>query len=100
MYLIPEWLRLVITEKVHVYAFKIVLLEVLCGRKNLDWSHVDEDDDLLLGFIRRKAEQEQLMDMVDKNNEGMQLHREAVTEMMSLAAWCLQGDFNKVNTKQ
>ncbi|KAG5597336.1 hypothetical protein H5410_038568 [Solanum commersonii] len=33
--------------------------------------------------------------MVDKNNEDMQLHREAVTEMMSLAAWCLQGDFSK-----
>ncbi|KAJ8532166.1 hypothetical protein K7X08_012089 [Anisodus acutangulus] len=25
----------------------------------------------------------------------MQLHKEAVTEMMSLAAWCLQGDFTK-----
>ncbi|PHU12551.1 hypothetical protein BC332_19481 [Capsicum chinense] len=35
------------------------------------------------------------MDMVDKNNEDMQLHREEVTEMMSLAAWCLQGNFNK-----
>ncbi|KAK6785237.1 hypothetical protein RDI58_018692 [Solanum bulbocastanum] len=33
--------------------------------------------------------------MADKNNEDMQLHREAVTEMMSLTAWCLQGDFNK-----
>ncbi|KAM3222329.1 hypothetical protein P3L10_021599 [Capsicum annuum] len=25
----------------------------------------------------------------------MQIHREAVIEMMSLAAWCLQGNFNK-----
>lgn len=32
-YLAPEWLRSVITEKVDVYAFGIVLLEVLCGRK-------------------------------------------------------------------
>ncbi|KAG5597369.1 hypothetical protein H5410_038601 [Solanum commersonii] len=71
-YLVPEWLSSVITEKVDVYAFGIVLLEILCGRK---------------------AEQEQLMDMVDKN-EDMQLHREAVTEMMSLAAWCLQGNFS------
>ncbi|CAN4103174.1 unnamed protein product [Withania somnifera] len=94
-YLAPEWLRSVITEKVDVYAFGIVLLEVLCGRKNLDWSQADEDDAHLLSVFRRKAEKEQLMDMVDKNNEDMQLHREAVTEMMSLAAWCLQGDFNK-----
>ncbi|KAM3395767.1 hypothetical protein P3S68_004773 [Capsicum galapagoense] len=94
-YLAPEWLRSVITEKVDVYAFGIVLLEVLCGRKNLDWSQDDEDSVHLLSVFSRKAEQEHLMDMVDKNNEDMQLHREEVTEMMSLAAWCLQGNFNK-----
>ncbi|MCD7469242.1 hypothetical protein HAX54_008113 [Datura stramonium] len=94
-YLAPEWLSSVITEKVDVYAFGIVLLETLCGRKNLDWSQADEEDVHLLSVFRRKAEQGQLMDIVDKNNEDMQLHREAVTEMMSLAAWCLQGDFAK-----
>ncbi|KAH0651222.1 hypothetical protein KY285_031340 [Solanum tuberosum] len=94
-YLAPEWLSSVITEKVDVYAFGIVLLEILCGRKNLDWSQADEEDVHLLSVFRRKAEQEQLMVMVDKNNEDMQLRREAVTEMMSLAAWCLQGDFSK-----
>ncbi|XP_049412560.1 G-type lectin S-receptor-like serine/threonine-protein kinase SD2-5 [Solanum stenotomum] len=93
-YLAPEWLSSVITEKVDVYAFEIVLLEILCGQKNLDWSQPDEEDVHLLSVFRRKAEQEQLIDMVDKN-EDMQLHREAVTEMMSLAAWCLQGDFSK-----
>ncbi|XP_009605940.1 G-type lectin S-receptor-like serine/threonine-protein kinase SD2-5 [Nicotiana tabacum] len=94
-YLAPEWLSSVITEKVDVYAFGIVLLELLCGRKNLDWSQADEEDVHLVSVFRRKAEQEQLMDMVDKNNEDMQLHKEAVTEMMSIAAWCLQGDFTK-----
>ncbi|KAM3395760.1 G-type lectin S-receptor-like serine/threonine-protein kinase SD2-5 [Capsicum galapagoense] len=93
-YLAPEWLSSVITEKVDVYAFGIVLLEILCGRKNLDWSQTDEEDYHLLSVFRRKAEQEKLIDMVDKN-EDMQLHREAVTEMMSLAVWCLQGDFTK-----
>ncbi|KAH0653841.1 hypothetical protein KY289_031519 [Solanum tuberosum] len=93
-YLAPEWLSSVITEKVDVYAFGIVLLEILCGLKNLDWSQRNEEDFHLLSVFRRKAEQEQLMDMVDKN-EDMQLHREAVTEVMSLAAWCLQGNFSK-----
>ncbi|PHU12559.1 hypothetical protein BC332_19489 [Capsicum chinense] len=93
-YLAPEWLSSVITEKVDEYAFAIVLLEILCGRKNLDWSHADEEDVHLLSVFTRKAEKEQLMDILDRN-EDMQLHREAVTEMMSLAAWCLQGDFAK-----
>ncbi|XP_015164880.1 G-type lectin S-receptor-like serine/threonine-protein kinase SD2-5 [Solanum tuberosum] len=93
-YIAPEWLSSIITEKVDVYAFGIVLLETLCGRKNLDWSQTDEEDVHLLTVFTRKAEQEQLTDMVDRN-EDMQLHREAVTEMMSIAAWCLQGDFSK-----
>ncbi|XP_059282650.1 G-type lectin S-receptor-like serine/threonine-protein kinase SD2-5 [Lycium ferocissimum] len=93
-YLAPEWLSSEITEKVDVYAFGIVLLEILCGRKNLDRFQADEEDVHLLSVFSRKAEQEQLIDMVDKNDD-MQLHREAVTEMMSLAAWCLQGDFAK-----
>jgi len=35
------------------------------------------------------------MDIVDKNNEEMQIHKEAVTEMMSIAVWCLQDNFTK-----
>ncbi|KAF3637320.1 putative G-type lectin S-receptor-like serine/threonine-protein kinase SD2-5-like [Capsicum annuum] len=93
-YLAPEWLKSVITEKVDVYAFGIVLLEVLCGRKYLDSSQANEDIHLLSAF-ERKAEQQQLMAMVDKNNEDMQMHKEAVTEMMGIAAWCLQFDFTK-----
>ncbi|PHT39831.1 hypothetical protein CQW23_18685 [Capsicum baccatum] len=93
-YLAPEWLNTVITEKVYVYAFGIVLLEVLCGRKNLDPSQAYEDVHLLTVF-ERKADQQQLTDMVDKNNEEMQMHKEVVTEMMSIAAWCLQ-DFTSL----
>ncbi|KAM3270915.1 hypothetical protein P3S67_029117 [Capsicum chacoense] len=93
-YLVPEWLNSVITDKVYVYAFGIVLLEVLCGWKNLDPSQAYEDVHLLTLF-ERKSDQQQLMDMVDKNNEEMQMHKEVVTEMMSIAAWCLQGDFTK-----
>ncbi|PHU17650.1 hypothetical protein BC332_13345 [Capsicum chinense] len=93
-YLAPEWLKSVITEKVYVYSFGIVLLKVLCGWKNLDPSQAYEDIHLLTVF-ERKVDQQQLMDMVDKNNKEMQMHKEVVTEMMSIAAWCLQGDFTK-----
>ncbi|KAG0486472.1 hypothetical protein HPP92_008567 [Vanilla planifolia] len=35
-YLAPEWLTSVITEKVDVYSFGVLVMEILCGRKSLD----------------------------------------------------------------
>ncbi|KAL3333095.1 hypothetical protein AABB24_033257, partial [Solanum stoloniferum] len=73
-YLAPEWLNEVITEKVDVYSFGVVILEIICGRKNLD-RHQDEDDMHLLSLFMIKAVETQLLEMVDKNSEDMQLHR-------------------------
>ncbi|KAF8031908.1 hypothetical protein BT93_D0963 [Corymbia citriodora subsp. variegata] len=93
-YLAPEWLSSVITEKVDVYSFGIVMLEVLCGRKNVDRC-MPSDEVHLLTLFKCKAEQEQLLDMVDKSNGDMQLHGQEVVKMMKIAAWCLQDDFSK-----
>lgn len=49
-YLAPEWLSSVITEKVDVYSFGIVFLEILCGRKNFDRSLQEESWHLLAVF--------------------------------------------------
>ena len=93
-YLAPEWLNSVITEKVDVYSFGVVVLEILCGRRNIDRSQPEEDMHLL-SIFRRKAEEEQLADIIDKESEDMQEHGEEVVEMMRLAAWCLQSDYSK-----
>ncbi|KAH0653797.1 hypothetical protein KY289_031475 [Solanum tuberosum] len=93
-YLAPEWLHEVITEKVDVYSFGVVILEIICGRKNLD-RHQDEDDMHLLSLFMRKSVERQLLEMVDKNSEDMQLHKKEAVEMMKIAAWCLQSDYTK-----
>ncbi|KAL7217043.1 hypothetical protein ACSBR1_028872 [Camellia fascicularis] len=93
-YLAPEWLSSIITEKVDVYSFGVVVLEMLCGRKNLDRSQPEEDMHLL-SLFKKKAEEEQLIDIVDKNNDEMQLHGAEVVEMMRVVVWCLQSDFSK-----
>ncbi|XP_076905028.1 G-type lectin S-receptor-like serine/threonine-protein kinase SD2-5 [Bidens hawaiensis] len=91
-YLAPEWLSSVITEKVDVYGFGIVLLEMLCARKNFDLSQPQESRNLL-GVLQKCWEQETLQDMVDKYSEEMQAHGSEVVEMMKVASWCLQYDF-------
>ncbi|CAM8995805.1 unnamed protein product [Rhodiola kirilowii] len=93
-YLAPEWLNSVITEKVDVYSFGIVVLEILCGRKNLDRSQAEEEMHLL-SLFKSKGEENLLLDLVDKCSEDMKVHSEEVVKMMSVAAWCVQSDFAK-----
>ncbi|KAL4575530.1 hypothetical protein LXL04_022377 [Taraxacum kok-saghyz] len=93
-YLAPEWLGSIITEKVDVYSFGIVLMEILCGRKNFDTSQLEESRHLL-GVFQRCWENGTLLDIVDKFSEDMQVHGIEVMEMMKMAAWCLQSDFTR-----
>lgn len=90
----PEWMSSIITDKVDVYSFGVVVLEILCGRKNLDRNQPEEEMNLL-SLFERKAANNQLMDIIDKSSEDMQLHVADVTEMLRIAAWCLQSEFTK-----
>ncbi|KAG9150424.1 hypothetical protein Leryth_019800 [Lithospermum erythrorhizon] len=90
-YLAPEWLKGVLTDKVDVYSFGIVMLEIICGRKQLEESE-PEDFKYLLSVFKIKAEDQNLLDLVDKNTEDMQAHGIEAVKMLQLAAWCLQSD--------
>ncbi|XP_022775885.1 G-type lectin S-receptor-like serine/threonine-protein kinase SD2-5 [Durio zibethinus] len=91
-YMAPEWLSSFITEKADVYSFGIVVLEILCGRKNVDGSQQEENRHLLSLFTRKK-EEGQLVDLVDKCSEDMQANAAEVMEMMKVATWCLQNEY-------
>ncbi|KAM3223486.1 hypothetical protein ACQJBY_057066 [Aegilops geniculata] len=90
-YLAPEWLTSRITEKVDVYSFGVVIMEIVSGRKNVDNSQPEEDVQLI-NLLREKAQNEQLIDLIDKHSGDMVSYQEEVVQMMKLAIWCLQHD--------
>nr|GEX97233.1 G-type lectin S-receptor-like serine/threonine-protein kinase SD2-5 [Tanacetum cinerariifolium] len=93
-YLAPEWLSLVITKKVDVYIFGIVLLEMLCGRTDFYITQPEEKRNLL-GMFQKCWEQGNLLDIVDGYSEDMKSHGTKVVEMIKLASWCLQTDYTR-----
>ncbi|KAF2290652.1 hypothetical protein GH714_014883 [Hevea brasiliensis] len=75
-----------------------IIVLLVWKKRNAD---VDEDDYLdqpeeqmhLIRHFEKKAEENQLSDLVDNCSEDMQLHKAEVVSMMKVAAWCLQKDY-------
>ncbi|KAL6640782.1 hypothetical protein ACP70R_021905 [Stipagrostis hirtigluma subsp. patula] len=93
-YLAPEWLGSKITEKADIYSFGIVMMEIICGRENLDESQPDESIHLIT-LLQEKARSGQLLDLVDSSSNDMKSHNGEVMHTMKLAMWCLQVDSSK-----
>ncbi|GMY13429.1 g-type lectin s-receptor-like serine/threonine-protein kinase sd2-5 [Fagus crenata] len=49
----------------------------------------------LLHLLKKKIEEDRLLDLVDNYSEDMQLHGAEVVKMMRVAARCLQNDYTK-----
>uniref|UniRef100_A0A6N2KGX1 Protein kinase domain-containing protein n=1 Tax=Salix viminalis TaxID=40686 RepID=A0A6N2KGX1_SALVM len=81
-----------ISVKVDVYSFGIVLLEIVCARKNVDHSQ-PESESHLLRMLQEKAGEDRLIDIVKNlDDQYMQSDREEIIRMIKIAAWCLQDD--------
>lgn len=93
-YLAPEWLSSVITEKADIYSFGVVVLEMLCGRRNFDRSQPEEQMHLL-NLSEKKAKENRLMDLVNNQSEDMRFNKAEMMTIMRVAAWCLQSDYAK-----
>lgn len=93
-YLAPEWLTSLITEKADVFSFGVVVLEIVCGRKNLDYTQPEESFHLVC-VLQDKMTQNRLSDIIDSRSTDMQIHVHEAIEILKLAMWCLQSDCNK-----
>ncbi|KAM0933692.1 putative protein kinase RLK-Pelle-SD-2b family [Dioscorea sansibarensis] len=93
-YLAPEWLTSIITEKVDIYSFGVVVMEIVCGRKNLDYVQPEENIHLVRQ-LQTFHQENKLEDLVDSRSHDMQLHKKEVVEIIWLAMWCLQADSSR-----
>ncbi|XAR56453.1 Non-specific serine/threonine protein kinase [Bertholletia excelsa] len=86
-YLAPELFGVAhISVKADVYSFGIVILEIVCGRKNLDQTKCTP----LIYKVREKAEKDRLCDLINEHDEDMHRHIEEAIRMIKIALWCLQ----------
>ncbi|KAI6691921.1 hypothetical protein NL676_019631 [Syzygium grande] len=84
-YVAPEWHKnLPVTVKVDVYSFGIVLQEIICCRRSLDWSLPDEEA-VLEEWVYSCFQARELEKLVhDELIDRRQLER-----MVKVALWCI-----------
>ncbi|KAF7129009.1 hypothetical protein RHSIM_Rhsim10G0140300 [Rhododendron simsii] len=88
-YVAPEWHRkLPITVKADVYSFGIVLLEIICGRKCLDWSR-REDEAILEDWVYDCYEARELGKLVGEEEE---VDMRKLERMVKVGLWCIQDE--------
>lgn len=90
-YLAPEWLSRKITEKVDVYSYGIVVLEVVFQRRNFNVRQ--QEDPTLVEIVREKLDANQLCDVIEEccdTDEETRNNIGEVEKMIKLAIWCLQ----------
>ncbi|PKI58861.1 G-type lectin S-receptor-like serine/threonine-protein kinase LECRK3 [Punica granatum] len=91
-YLAPEWFRsLPISVKVDVYSFGIVLLELICCRKNCEFGLKDEAQMILSDWVYDCYHKEELGLIVD-GDEEMIGDMKRVRRFVMIAMWCIQED--------
>ncbi|KAJ9538156.1 hypothetical protein OSB04_030889 [Centaurea solstitialis] len=77
-----------LTRKSDVYAFGVVMLEVLCGKQAVD-SSLDEEQWSLAIWAQDSIKEGRLKQIVDTNIRGI-ISPKCLKEFARLADWCLQ----------
>ncbi|XP_006652280.1 G-type lectin S-receptor-like serine/threonine-protein kinase At2g19130 [Oryza brachyantha] len=90
-YLAPEWISgTVITSKVDVYSYGMVLLEIISGRRNSSKEFATRDDyEYFPVLVAHKLLNGDAGSLVDQNLHG-DVHWEQVERAFRVACWCIQ----------
>lgn len=89
-YVAPEWFRsLPITVKVDVYSFGILLLEIICCRRNFEGKAEDEDR-MVLADWSYDCFRDGKMEMLVEDDEEAKVDLKRVKRFVMIAIWCIQ----------
>ncbi|MED6197949.1 hypothetical protein PIB30_061610 [Stylosanthes scabra] len=92
-YLAPEWItNYAISEKSDVYSYGMVLLEIICGRKNYDPVKSSEKS-YFPYFTFKMMEEGKLRDIIDSDLKPYE-DDERLQIAIKVALWCIQEDMN------
>ena len=91
-YVAPEWFRnRPITPKVDIYSFGVLLLEIICCRKNVKPSVEDKNQIILVDWAYDKYK-EGRMDLLVENDEEAMNNMKRVEKFVTTSIWCIQED--------
>ncbi|XP_071733803.1 G-type lectin S-receptor-like serine/threonine-protein kinase LECRK4 isoform X2 [Rutidosis leptorrhynchoides] len=89
-YLAPEWQKNTpISLKVDIFSYGIVLLEIICCRKNLEVQVANTEEIVLSSWVYKCYERGQL-DLLLVNNE--QVEKQALERFVKVGLWCIQDE--------
>ncbi|XP_059433157.1 G-type lectin S-receptor-like serine/threonine-protein kinase LECRK1 [Corylus avellana] len=88
-YLAPEWYKNnPISVRADVYSYGIVLLEILCCRRNIEINISNEDEMILSTWIYKCFIGREL----DKIVRGEEVDKATLENMVKVALWCIQDE--------
>ncbi|KAJ1270138.1 hypothetical protein BS78_06G032000 [Paspalum vaginatum] len=91
-YVAPEWFRNIgITAKVDVYSFGVILLELICCRRNVESEVVDEDQKILTYWASDCYRGGRVDFLVEGDDEAIS-DLKKVERYVVVALWCVQED--------
>lgn len=91
-YFAPEWFKNVcISSKVDVYSFGIVLLEIVCCRRNVDLKATDEEQ-AILTFWAYDCYRCGQLDLLVEGDEEAVINMKTVERFTRVALWCIQDE--------
>ncbi|XP_008234117.1 PREDICTED: probable LRR receptor-like serine/threonine-protein kinase At5g10290 [Prunus mume] len=79
------------SERTDVFGYGIMLLELVTGQRAIDFSRLEEEDDVLLLDHVKKLEREKRLDAIVDNNLNDSFNIQEVEMMIKVALLCTQG---------